>query len=162
MNYQAKIRRIMAALAYEDITESANAPGKYTPNGTNYALVIRIPASGEIIGFFDLEHAFYLVRSDLRHSFAYSRKRTEKGTSVSVCKSSERETIMTNPTEPPREVQIALEIVKQHPHTSGEELDALIKDQLGLQSTLVARLWRIQAQDIHNRSANKQKGRFER
>lgn len=64
--------------------------------------------------------------------------------------------MMDSNAEPRREVQIALEIVKKHPHASGEELDALVKEALQLRTTPMARIWRILAQGIQAEQQKKQ------
>jgi hypothetical protein len=52
---------------------------------------------------------------------------------------------MNTPTAPRSELQIALQIVQAHPEATGAELDALVREALRLQTTVMARIWRIQA-----------------
>jgi hypothetical protein len=55
-------------------------------------------------------------------------------------------------TELRREVQMALAIIRQHPHATDAELDTFIQEALHLRTTPMARMWRILAQDIHSQS----------
>lgn len=57
---------------------------------------------------------------------------------------------MGSPNALRRELRVALQIIQEHPHATGAELDALIKEALQLKTTLAARVWRIQAQLIQS------------
>jgi hypothetical protein len=56
-----------------------------------------------------------------------------------------------------RELQIALDIIRQHPHATDAELDTFIKEALQLRTTPMARIWRILAQDIPSQSPEQHK-----
>ena len=72
-------------------------------------------------------------------------------------KDTKKEAMMGAHNERRRELQVAITVVQAHPQATGAELDALIKEALQLKTTLVARVWRTQAQLIQSQPPAHQK-----
>jgi hypothetical protein len=55
-----------------------------------------------------------------------------------------------------REVQMALDIIRQHPQATDAELETFIKEALQLRTTPMARMWRMLAQKTQDQSPEQQ------